>query len=168
MPLDRGGHTENTTMANSDLELAVHLLHGRIEEDAGGRFRWVYLEEGTARERDARRALAKLLRSKDPLDEQIRYWLAGLFDPQAIGLEQRKISFTYRNWNRPTDHAAGIHVFIYINDLINFAAKKYGAKAAAIKAAATKFSISEEKAKRYWLDYSRVYGLRSSRNTTVV
>jgi hypothetical protein len=165
MPLDRGGHTErDIKMANSDLELALHLLHGRIEEDAGGRLRTVYLEEGTALERDARRALAKLLRSKDPLDEEIRFWLAGLFDPQAIGLEQRKISFTKRPWNRPTDHAAGIQVFIYINDSI-----KSGAKVtAAIEEAAEKFSISAEMAKRYWLRYSRAYGLRSSRKATAV
>ena len=155
-------------MANSDLDLALHLLHGRIEEDAGGRLRSVYLKEGTARERAARRALANLLRSKGPLDEQIRFWLAGLFDPQATGLEQRKISFTYRNSNRPTDYAAGIHVFGYINDSIKSRAKKSGAKAAAINAAATKFSISEEMAKRYWLHYSRVYGMRSSRKATAV
>jgi hypothetical protein len=150
-------------MANSDLELAQDLLRGRIEQGAGGRLRSVYLNEGTARERDARRALAKLLRSKDPLDEQIRFLLAGLLDPQAAGLEQRKISFTYRNPGKPTNHAAGIHVFVYIHGSI-----KSGAKVtAAIITAATKFSISEEMAKRYWLHYSRVYGFRSGRKAAV-
>jgi hypothetical protein len=150
-------------MVNSDLELAEALLRGTIEQDAGGRLRSACLVEGTARERDARRALAKLLRSKEPLDENIRFLLAGLLDSQAAGLEQRKISFTYRNPGKPTNHAAGIHVFVYIQATVQSGAKV----TAAIITAATEFSISEEMAKRYWLHYSRFYGLRRSRKAAV-
>lgn len=143
----------------SDLQLVQTLLGGSIEQDAGGRLRLVYLKQGTAEELSARRAFARLLRSSVPLNHQIRSILAGLFDPDAAWLEQRKISFSFRSRGKPTDHAAAIHVFVYVNDEINSGATV----SKAIAGAAQEFSISDEMVKKCWRRYSRLYGVRTGR-----
>jgi hypothetical protein len=147
-------------MARSDLELAQALLGGSVEHDADGRLRLVYLDEGTAKELAARRALARLLRSTAPLSPQIRSTLAGMLDPDATWLEQRKISFPFRRRGKPADHAAAIQVFIRVNDMKNSGATVTGA----IAKAAQEFSITEEMVKKCWLRYSRLYGLRTGRH----
>jgi hypothetical protein len=151
-------------MTISDLQLIKALLGGSIEQDSRGRLQLVYLEEGTADELSARRALARILRSDAPLDHQIRSKLAELFDPDGAWLEERKISFPFRRRGKPTDHAAAIQVFAYVNDRRK--KTKKNPKATLVKAfadAALKFSISEEMAKRYWRHYSKLYGLRAGR-----
>ena len=60
-------------MVNDDLTLARVLLDGFIRGDNGQQ----YLDN----EREARRALVRLLRSDTPLDRDVRDGLAALFDP---------------------------------------------------------------------------------------
>jgi hypothetical protein len=67
-------------MSNSDLQLARTLLNGFVDE-VRQRPETRYLVKGCAEEVEARRAIARLLRSNYPLDRQLREHLADLFDP---------------------------------------------------------------------------------------
>jgi hypothetical protein len=148
-------------MTTSDLQLIQALLGGSIEHDARGRLRLVYLDEGSAEELSARRALARILRGDASLNHQIRSKLAELFDPDVTWLEERKISFSFRKSNRPTDHAAAAHVFVLVNDRI----KKPGATTLerAIGAVAQELGISDEMVKKCWGRFSRLFGVKAPR-----
>src|SRR5262249_15743149 len=89
-------------MSNSDLQLAWTLLIGFVDE-ARQRPETRYLVKGRAEEVEARRAIARLLGSKYPLDPQLRDQLANLFDPDLLW-EQRTIEFVFRRQGTPTDH----------------------------------------------------------------
>jgi hypothetical protein len=67
---------ENRSNTDHDLALSVALLNGILRRRP---IRFEYLAGKT--EKEARRALARLLRSDRPLDELLRYALASLFDP---------------------------------------------------------------------------------------
>src|SRR5499427_10722537 len=59
-------------MPGSDLQLAWMLLYGFVEEGRQGTLRTKYLEKGDPLELQARTAIARVLRSKAPLDAQLR------------------------------------------------------------------------------------------------
>src|SRR6516162_2516430 len=102
-------------MPGSDLQLARELLGGYCDQDRRGRLRSRYLKEGSQEEVDARRAIARLLRSNDPLDRQLRTALAGLFDPDGPpALEQRKISIVWRRRGGHIDHRANTQIAEHI------------------------------------------------------
>jgi hypothetical protein len=96
-------------MSGSDLNLARALLDGVVEQDSGGRLRTKYLREGSPKELQARRALARLLGSDGPLDRWIRTNLAALFDPVPPGWEQRKIRIVNRQ-RGIRDHVAATQI----------------------------------------------------------
>jgi hypothetical protein len=96
-------------MSGSDLNLARALLDGFVEQNSGGRLRTKYLKKGSPKELEARRALAKLLRSDSPLDRGIRTNLAALFDPAPPAWQQRKITIGNRQ-RGIRDHVAATQI----------------------------------------------------------
>jgi len=141
-------------MSNSDLLLARILLEGSVERDARGKLRTKYLKEGSREERDARRALASLLRSDVPLDGQLRTSLAHLLDPDPPAWQQRIICFAKRGPGKPRDHVANTQIYEHTRNALNSGTKI----TAAIAYTAEKFDISQERVKRVWAEYRRVYG----------
>lgn len=66
----------------SDQERIADLLLGRVERDKRGRRQRRYLKKDGAEEKEARRALAKVLRTAETLDWGFRDLLAELINPR--------------------------------------------------------------------------------------
>jgi len=143
-------------MPGSDLQLARILLDGDAHEDRRGRWRSRYLEEGSQQELDARRAIARLLRSNDRLDRQLRTWLAGLFDPDAPAWE-RKITIVSRRRGRRVDHVSNTQIAEHVWGKVSAGRKVV----VAINSAVEEFGVSEELVKQIWGKYRRFYGPRA-------
>src|SRR5262249_56735792 len=124
------------------------LLDGTVEE-AQGRRRTRYLEEGSAMELEARTAIARLLRSEGPLDRQLRDSLARLFDPNPPAWEQRKIRIEGRRPGELTDHIRNTQIAYYIWDQVERGKRV----TAAVKCAAEKFAISADRVWQIWRGY---------------
>jgi hypothetical protein len=135
-------------------ELAELLLGGFVETDKYNRLRHRHLKEGSAEEREARRAIAKVLRSPVLLGRQLRDSLADLFDPETPGWEQRRIKLVYRRRGKLIDHNRATEVLteVVMNIRANCSRNK------AIGNTAAKFSMSEEMVKRIWRRYWRSLG----------
>lgn len=134
-------------MSNSDLQLAWTLLNGFVDE-VRQRPETQYLVKGCAEEVEARRTIARLLRSNYPLDRQLREHLADLFDPD-LRWEQRTIEFVFRRQGKPTDHIRNTRIASHVWGQI-----KRGVPATkAIKNAASKFAQSEAAIKKIWNIY---------------
>jgi hypothetical protein len=67
------------TWVGQDLLQSIAFLHGRRGLHGGIE----YLKPGSFEERSGRQALARLLRSSQPLSRIVRYMLANLVDPEA-------------------------------------------------------------------------------------
>ena len=141
-------------MSQSDLPLAWALLDGYVEEDLQGRRRTKYLKPGDPDELDARRALARLLRSSAPLERQLRDSLAGLVDPDPPESEQRKIEIAFQARGRYRDHVRNTQIAYHVWGEVSAGRKVV----AAINSAVEKFEVSEELVKQIWGRYRRVYG----------
>jgi hypothetical protein len=128
-----------------DLSAARALVGGYVEEDAKGRLRSKYLRPGSREERDARQALARVLRD-DALDRQMRHQLADLFDPPPSA--DRKLEFVNQRPGRHADPVARTQIAEYI-----YAQARAGTVTKAIEAAILKFEVSEELAKKIWGSY---------------
>src|ERR1700730_12899047 len=74
----------------------LRLLKGYVTIDSRGLPKKVYLGRGTDEEKEARATLARLLRSDEPLDYEIRVSLAELVDPYPQ-FSERKITFEFRS-----------------------------------------------------------------------
>lgn len=144
-------------MSESDLPLARALLDGYVDEDRRGRRRSKYFKRGSREELDARRAMARLLRSKNPLERQLRDSLAGLFDPDPPESEPRKIEIVFQGRGKHRDHVRNTQIAYHVWDHLNAG----GNVAAAITSAVEKFEVSEELVKQIWGRYRRVYGRRA-------
>jgi|SRR5579862_1526843 len=142
-------------MNDPQFQLASMLLDGFIERDKQGRLRRKYLELGSGMEQEARRALARLLRTNQ-LNMQLREELASLFDPDqdSPGWQQRGIKITNRRRGRSLDHIAATEILQHIADVVRSGLSKNKA----FVSAAEKYSISEEMAKRIWQRYYRSFG----------
>jgi hypothetical protein len=144
-------------MSQSDLPLARALLDGYVEEDRRGRRHSKYLKRGSREELDARRAMARLLRSKNPLERQLRDSLADLFDPNPPEWEQRKIEIVFQDRGRHRDHVRNTQIAYHVWNQLEAG----GTVAAAINSAVEEFEVSEELVKQIWGRYRRVYGRRA-------
>ena len=144
-------------MSQSDLTLARVLLDGYVEEDHRGRRRSKYFKRGSRDELDARRAIARLLRSKNPLERQLRDNLAGLFDPDPPESEQRKIEIVFQSQGRYRDYVRKTQIAYHVWGEVSAGRKIV----AAINSAVEKFEVSEELVKQIWGRYRRVYGPRA-------
>ena len=144
-------------MSDSDLQLARMLLDGYVYEDHRRRRRSKYLKRGSRDELDARRAMARLLRSKNPLEHQLRDSLAGLFDPDPPESEQRKIEIAFQRRGKFRDHVGNTQIYDHVRNQLDAG----GSVAAAITSAVEEFEVSEEFVKQIWSRYRRVYGRRA-------
>ena len=77
-----------------DEALAMEFLAGRFEQH-GDEISFKRLKPGSSREKQAQQALVRLLRSKLPLSEMIRWRIAGLLDPEHQ-FENRKLVIAFR------------------------------------------------------------------------
>ena len=144
-------------MSDSDLQSVRALLDGYVEEDLQGRRRTKYLKPGDPDELDARRALARLLRSSAPLERQLRDSLAGLVDPDSPESEQRKIEIVFQARGRYRDHVRNTQIAYHVWGEVSAGRKVV----AAINSAVEKFEVSEELVKQIWGRYRRAYGPRA-------
>jgi hypothetical protein len=144
-------------MSRSDLLSARALLDGYVDQDHRGGRRSKYYKKGSREELDARRAMARLLRSKNPLDRQLRDSLAGLFDPDPSESEQRKIEIVFQGRGKRRDHVRNTQIVDHVWNQLNAGGKL----AAAITSAVEEFEVSEEFVKQIWGRYRRVYGRRA-------
>jgi hypothetical protein len=127
--------------------LARKLLNGFVEERRR-RPENRYLAKGCAEEVEARKAIARLLRSKHPLDPELRDHLANLFDPDLLS-EQRTIEFVFRRQGTPTDHIRNTAIASHVWRQV-----KRGVPATkAISNAASEFALSEAAIKKIWNIY---------------
>lgn len=145
-------------MPGSDLQLARMLLGGYTHQNRRGRRRSRYLKEGSQQEVDARRAIARLLRSNGLLDRQLRTNLADLFEPSPPAWEQRKIRIVSRRRGRPIDHISNTQIAEHVWEQVGAGAKV----TAAIESAADEFGVEPETVTKIWGKYKRsledVYG----------
>jgi len=143
-------------MVNDDLTLARVLLDGFIRDNEQK-----YLDD----EREARRALVRLLRSDAPLDRDVRDGLAVLFDPdnelriaitgviagegQLLGgftPNDRKLTFQFRSRKRRPDHVRNTAIAQHVHDGIASGLTDEKAWAAT----AQKFGLPDDAVKRLW------------------
>jgi hypothetical protein len=140
-------------MPGSDLQLAWMLLNGFVEEGRQGTLRTKYLEEGYPLELQARTAIARLLRSKAPLDAQLREHLADLFDPIPAAWRPRRIKFVFRRPGTATDQTRNTQIAQDVGAQV-----KRGVRVTkAITNAANRFALSEDTIKKIWHNYRRRY-----------
>ena len=108
-------------------------------------------------ELEARTAIARLLRSKGPLDRQLDRQLhrqlldrlACLFDPNPRHGEQRKIRIEGRRPGELTDYIRNTQIADHIWDEV-----KRGQRAtAAVESAAEKFALSKDRVWQIWRGY---------------
>jgi hypothetical protein len=133
-------------MSNEDLQLARILLGGFVE-DRQGRLSSEYLKKGSADELRARKALARLLRDRGPLDRQLREHLADLFDPPKG--ERRKIQIVGHGQGRPSNHVRDTQIASHVDAEMR-RGKRYED---AIATAADKFCLSGDMIKKIWGRY---------------
>jgi hypothetical protein len=88
-----------------DQERIVNLLSGRVVRNKRGLPQVVYLKEGSAEELEARRALARVLRTSKPLDLGLRFCIADLIDPDNDG-DGRRIRFEQSRKGKPSNALA--------------------------------------------------------------
>jgi hypothetical protein len=136
-------------MPKQDLLLAISLLNGFLEDKGGGKLRSHYLTKGEPEEKAARLALCSLLRSKGPLDRELRTHLANLFDPDPVQWEPRKIELVFRRRGRYPDPVRATQIATRVNDLTR-GGEKTGV---AIEKAAQEFSLDGEAVKKIWQSY---------------
>jgi len=140
-------------MPGSDLQLARMLLGGYTHQNRRGRRRSRYLKEGSQQEVDARRAIARLLRSNGPLDRQLRTNLADLFEPSLPpAWEQRKITIGSRRRGRRVDHISNTQIAEHVWEQVGAGAKV----TAAIESAADEFGVEPETITKIWGKYKRL------------
>jgi hypothetical protein len=139
------------TRSDHDEQLSCVLLGGFIKDDKRGLPRVHYLSGKD--ESEARKAIAKLLRSEKPLSRQLRDMLASAFDPtfEPNLLDGRQIYFRFAAVGRRRDHAANTAIAYHI-----YKAVKEGATVeVAVGKAIDQFEITREFAMRVWGRYRR-------------
>jgi hypothetical protein len=125
-------------------EQIVELLGGHLEQSKRGRWQRRYLRKGSAEEKHARRALAKVLRTAKPLDLGLRWYLADLVDPDTD--TPRRIVFENRGAGRQSNADIEKQVAESL-----WREKQAGGKIeAAIKLAKKDFGLERSSVKKIW------------------
>jgi hypothetical protein len=124
-------------------KLAMRLLFGWPEET---RSEWGYLKSGTAEEKEARAALASILRGEKPVRLELLRHLANLFDPSGRSGNPRKLVFENRRAiGRP--HAPHIAAVV---EIYNIARKGEISVSDAKEIVAKRFGLSEDDVNKAW------------------
>lgn len=92
-------------VATEDETRIVRLLCGHTVTNKRGRPQQVYLKDGSAEEKEARRALARYLRTSRPIDLGVCRAIADLLDPDCVKNE-RRIRFMYKREGNRSDALA--------------------------------------------------------------
>jgi hypothetical protein len=100
-----------------DQERIVELLCGRAEQDQHGLPAHIYMQDGSAEELEARRALARLLRSSTPIEIGLRCILADLIDPDRDEVD-RQIKLKNRREGKPSNALAEKTIAEYIEAML--------------------------------------------------
>jgi hypothetical protein len=135
----------------SDEELAIEFLLHAIEHESGGQLSFKHLEPGSKRERDAREALVRLLRSFEPLSVAMRWRLAALFDP-THPLEAREFIIRARRKGKQPNHTRDLRIAETIALEISAGP---GRMEAAISAATHRYGVSRSTVLLAWRKHKR-------------
>jgi hypothetical protein len=131
---------------NRDPKRIVELLGGRTVPGKRGLPQRTYLKDGSDEEKEARRALARELRSSAPLNLGLRFILADLIDPDRDEIN-RRIRFENRRKGKPSTNALAektIAEFIWSQ-------VQAGVKAeSAINSAKQKFGLGRSRIFKIW------------------
>jgi hypothetical protein len=131
----------------SDLRMSLALLQGELITNRSGVNEERYYQKGSSEEQAARRALAKLLRSNNPLDRQVRSALAALIDADISGYPGDNRVFIFQPRPKTKRHnLRNTQIF----EFIQRKAKSKEKVGDAIEAAAKKFGLGEEAIKKIW------------------
>jgi hypothetical protein len=143
----------------NDVRSGYVYLAGFIEYDARGVPRRRFYKEGSKKSDQCRRALARVLRSENPLRKslprQLREMLADMFEPEEPGSiwGERKLTASNRANRRPRDHGANSHLTSFVWGRV-----KAGAGVdAAISEAIDKFGVSRERMYKLWAEFRPIY-----------
>jgi len=144
-------------LASDDRRLIVELFGGRFSKL--GKLRWVYLNR--EEENAARKALARLLLSGEPLDYWLRHLLAISFDPDSFddpnvdrclsAAEQashRVLIFKFRSRKRRHQPWRDNAIFVYMVNSLH--AREAVSVKDAQRRAAKKFGLSYSAVKTIW------------------
>lgn len=128
-----------------DQQRIVHLLCGRTVQDKHGLPRQSYLRNGSTDEKEARRALARVLRTTVPLEVGLRFIIAELIDPDCDEID-RRIRFEYRRKGKPSNAYAERLIAEFI-----WARVQTGEKAeSAVAHAMGKFGLGRSRVMKIW------------------
>lgn len=133
-------------MSTEDLMLASVLLTGYVER-VRGRLHSDYLVAGTPQELEARKAIARLLRSRDTLTRELRLNLADLFDPPEW--QERKFKIEFRERGGRSEHVRNTQIAL----LAMRAMRRRMRYTDVMTGLAKKFSLSEDSVKKIWGRY---------------
>lgn len=137
----------------TDEELALEYLgHKRIQRGSVTDF--VYLEEGSDRERQCIGALIRILRGPEEVSAIIRWRLAGLFDPDHT-VEARKLTIVRRRAggiNQPSEArdiaiARDLAAAVAVGDKLD----------SAVRAAELEYGVSRPTVMRAWKDNGKIW-----------
>jgi hypothetical protein len=129
---------------NDAKRLIIELLCGRVGRDSRGLLRVDYLEGDE--ELEARRALARMLKTSLPLDFGLRFLIADLIDPDSDDVS-RRIRFEHRRKGKPSNAAAEKEIAEFI-----WSQRRAGARMmkSAVPAAMQKFGLKQKQILAIW------------------
>jgi hypothetical protein len=129
----------------SDEKRIIELLCGRSARDGRGCLRVTYFRKGSPDELEARRALARMLKTSLPLDPGLRFVLADLFDPDRNEID-RIIRFESRRRGRPSNAAAEKEIAEFV-----WSRRRAGVKSRpAVQEATEKFGLKRSRVLAIW------------------
>jgi hypothetical protein len=138
---------EDDTACPTDERLAYELLCGADCRLSNGRLGKTYPKPGSAREREARAALARLIRAGSPFPDFIRETLAALFDPASASALvkshiDRRIEFKrLRPGQHPTRPDVPMWIALHVQIQVRLGVKKE----AAVQDAMDKFGLKRRR-----------------------
>jgi hypothetical protein len=132
----------------SDEDLALEFLAGKIEQSPKGQISHTFHDPGSDGESAARAALLRLLRSRQPLSEMIRWRLAALLDP-AHSLEERKFTIENRQAGQQPHHVIALEIARYIAAEAATGRQIESAK----EAAKDRYAVSLSTVERAWREH---------------
>ena len=141
-------------LARKDEDLAFELIAGRLVRDPNGRaLATEYLKSGSNRERDARAAMARVLRNPDrELSIALRFRLAALFDADHH-YETREFVIKNRKRGAQPNHL----VDMSIADDIAREVMAGEQVEAAVQLEAERYGVTHATAHRAWKKHARLF-----------
>ena len=148
--------------ATKDENRIISLLCGRTVRDERKLPQQRYLEDGSPKELEARRALARYLRTSRPMDFGVRSAIADLLDPDCIENE-RYIRFGHRRKGQPSRSALAERE---IAELIWSHVQAGNSIDTAFRHVEEKFGLKQSSTKTIWKHWQPI--LRRLKRTTPI